>query len=72
VAVDIYDAFLNLFLLHAWSPSLATEVSVNPVAWSLSVEALFYLSFPLWINLIRRIRPERLWTYAIRSWHWCG
>jgi peptidoglycan/LPS O-acetylase OafA/YrhL len=64
-AVNVYDAFLNLFLLHAWSPELLTEVSVNPVAWSLSVEALFYFSFPLWIKLIRRIRPERLWPYAI-------
>lgn len=64
-AVDAGDAILNLFLLQSWSPSLATEVSINPVAWSLSVEALFYLSFPFWIKLVRRIPAGRLWAWAI-------
>jgi len=35
---------LALFLLQAWIPAAA--LSVNPVAWSLSVEVFFYLLFP--------------------------
>ncbi|HXR72582.1 acyltransferase [Actinocrinis sp.] len=66
-------AFLNLFLLQAWSPNLSVEVSVNPVAWSLSCEALFYLSFPLLLSLIGRIRVDRLWYWAggITAVVWC-
>ncbi|MGK5630125.1 acyltransferase family protein [Streptomyces sp. URMC 123] len=59
------QAVPNLFLLHAWSPSLDVYNSVNGVSWSLSCEALFYLSFPLLIHLVRRIPAHRLW-------HWAG
>jgi peptidoglycan/LPS O-acetylase OafA/YrhL len=37
--------FLALVLMQAWVPSAA--LSINPVGWSLSVEAFFYLIFPL-------------------------
>lgn len=62
--VGVTPAVLNLFLLHAWIPSLTAQISVNPVAWSLSCEVLFYLAFPLLLVLINRIREERLWIYA--------
>jgi peptidoglycan/LPS O-acetylase OafA/YrhL len=37
--------FLVLVLMQAWVPPAA--LSINPVGWSLSVEAFFYLLFPL-------------------------
>ncbi|MFC9433024.1 acyltransferase family protein [Nocardia sp. NPDC057030] len=55
----------QVLLLHAWWPDLDVAFGVNDVSWSLSVEALFYLSFPLLIVLVRRIRPDRLWWWAI-------
>jgi peptidoglycan/LPS O-acetylase OafA/YrhL len=61
------DGVLNLLLLQAWHPDLSTRISVNQVAWSLSCEALFYLSFPFLIMLIDKVRPERLWFWTILS-----
>ncbi|NEY35257.1 acyltransferase family protein, partial [Streptomyces sp. PRKS01-65] len=54
----------NLLLIHTWFPDPYTFISLNGVSWSLSCEVLFYLSFPLWAALIRRVRPERLWWGA--------
>ncbi|HET9170524.1 MAG TPA: acyltransferase [Actinospica sp.] len=64
-STGILGPILNLFLIQAWSPRLLDVISVNPVAWSLGCEAFFYLLFPLWLRLVRRIRPERLWAVAI-------
>jgi peptidoglycan/LPS O-acetylase OafA/YrhL len=55
---------LNLLLVHTWVPKLAYFGSVNPVSWSLACEILFYLSFPVLLPLIKKIRPERLWLTA--------
>jgi mycarose O-acyltransferase len=70
LAVVAHTAFtgqnlLNIFLLQAWVPNLSVVFSGNVVSWSLSCELLFYLSFPLLYAGIRRIRPERLWAWAI-------
>lgn len=51
----------NLFLLHSFSPQADTYVSVNPPAWTLCSELLFYLLFPLLIRPIRRLAPRHLW-----------
>ncbi|TDB76410.1 acyltransferase [Micromonospora sp. KC723] len=63
VAFNGRDAFLNLLLIQSWFPQLDTRGSFNSVSWSLSCEALFYLSFPFLLRWIDRIRPERLWTW---------
>jgi peptidoglycan/LPS O-acetylase OafA/YrhL len=55
----------SLGLVHAWIPVIPVIQGTNGPNWSLSCEALFYLSFPLLAPLLARIRPERLW------W-WCG
>jgi len=57
---------LVLGLLQAWVPPAA--LAWNAVAWSLSVEAFFYLLFPflLWI-LIRRSQAQ-LFLIAAASW----
>lgn len=60
-----WKTVINLFLFQAWFPQLDIEISVNPVAWSLSCEMLFYLSFPLVLRLIDRIPAGRLWFWFI-------
>ncbi len=37
---------LNVLLLQAWSPAMATYWSLNSPSWSVSCELLFYLIFP--------------------------
>jgi peptidoglycan/LPS O-acetylase OafA/YrhL len=43
------EATTNLLLLQAWSPHINYFFSFNDVSWSLSVEAFFYLMFPVMI-----------------------
>ena len=62
--VEIWRAIPNLLLVQSWFPDLNTSLSLNTVSWSLSAELLFYLSFPLLLRFISRIRPERLWFWA--------
>ncbi|GAB1511544.1 acyltransferase family protein [Actinophytocola sp. KF-1] len=62
--IENWRAILNLFLLQSWFPAMETSLTLNTVSWSLSVELLFYLSFPLLLRVISRIRPERLWYWA--------
>jgi mycarose O-acyltransferase len=64
-AINTRIALANLLLIHSWFPQLDVRVSVNDVTWSLSCEALFYLSFPLLFRLVKKIRPQRLWAWAI-------
>jgi peptidoglycan/LPS O-acetylase OafA/YrhL len=59
-----WRAIVNLLLLQSWFPSMETSLTLNTVSWSLSAELLFYVSFPLLLKLINRIRPERLWYWA--------
>jgi len=42
-------ALLNITLLHAWIPDQRYFLSINPVSWSISVEAFFYICFPLFL-----------------------
>lgn len=55
--------FAHLFLVQSWSPDWLVRTAINPPAWSLSCEVLFYVLFPLLYAGIRRIRPERLWAW---------
>jgi len=55
----------NLLLIHAWFPQRSVFSSLNDVTWSLSCEVFFYLCFPLLLRAVRRIRPERLWVWAV-------
>ncbi len=55
---------LNFLLVQSWSPDWMVRTAINPPAWSLSCELLFYALFPLFFVLIKRIRPERLWAWT--------
>lgn len=44
------DTILNGLLVQAWIPQKA--FTLNPPAWSLSVEVFFYLSFPFILNRV--------------------
>ncbi|MFF2659436.1 acyltransferase family protein [Kitasatospora sp. NPDC058032] len=54
----------SLLLLQSWIPSLEVIGGTNGPSWSLACEVLFYLSFPVILPLVRRIRPERLWLWV--------
>ncbi|MEH1102311.1 acyltransferase family protein [Micromonospora sp. CPCC 205561] len=64
--IRVGSALATLFLVHSWIPDphfVAT--SINGVTWSLSVEVVCYLLFPLVLPLINKIRENRLWlSYA--------
>ncbi|MEV4127891.1 acyltransferase [Nocardia sp. NPDC049707] len=51
----------NVLLIHTWVPKWTTVGGLNVPSWSLGAEMLFYLSFPLALPLVRRIRGERVW-----------
>lgn len=49
----------NLAMVQSWIPTKDWYFSVNAVGWSLSVEAFFYLTFPLYAAAILRLRFSR-------------
>lgn len=50
----------NLSLVQAWIPLEVSFFSFNAVAWSISVELLFYISFPLLIKRFATTWPYKL------------
>ncbi len=64
---DISTAlFLNLSLLQSWIPDYA--LSLNSPGWSLSVEAFFYLCFPLLLLFIYRYRLKNVIILGALLW----
>jgi peptidoglycan/LPS O-acetylase OafA/YrhL len=59
-------SFLPLLLLQSWVPPGA--MSWNPVAWSLSVEALFYFLFPFLLPLLAKLSRGALLGVASLCW----
>lgn len=58
---------LTPLLLQAWVPDSQTYFAINVPAWSLSVEAFFYLAFPLAIVGLRKLPARGLWLVATMS-----
>jgi len=56
--VDLPEHFL---LIHAWGLFSEGPGEWNPPSWSISIEALAYLLFPLAMWLIARFRPRFVW-----------
>lgn len=57
---DFTIGALNLFLVQVYYPDFSINFGVNPAGWSLAVEAVFYLSFPVLFHLIKKIPARRL------------
>ncbi|RLP76775.1 acyltransferase [Mycetocola tolaasinivorans] len=60
----LHASILSGVLLHAFSADEAVNVAVNPPAWTLSSELLFYLLFPVFLPVILRITGTGLWYAA--------
>ncbi|GHH52473.1 acyltransferase family protein [Lentzea cavernae] len=65
--VGFWQSLSNLFLLQAWIPDNSFLDSANGVSWSLSVDLLYYLTFPALIFLARKIRENLLWLAVIAT-----
>jgi peptidoglycan/LPS O-acetylase OafA/YrhL len=61
---------LNVLLLQAWSPNMATYWSYNDPSWSVSCEMFFYAVFPLTVAFLSRQTAVRL--IAIVAAIFCG
>lgn len=56
----------HLLLVQAWTPDAA--VAANPVSWSLSAEAFFYLMFPLLLPVLTRLSTTGLARVCVLLW----
>lgn len=63
---DPAGVLLSLGMLQAWVPGYA--LTLNSPGWSLSVEAFFYLGFPLLILLVRQHHLKKLAIAAALFW----
>ena len=57
---DAGAAAATLVLVQCWIPGRGWADAVNPVAWTLSCEAFFYLVFPFVVGPIRRLGARGL------------
>lgn len=55
----------NIFLVHSWIPG--QQQSLNTVSWTLACEAFFYLTFPVWGALARRLQARGAYVFALVS-----
>ena len=51
----------NALLIHTWNPDWAVLGGMNVPSWSLCAEMLFYLTFPLFVPLVRCVRGRGNW-----------
>ena len=63
--ISLKRGILAPFLLQSWVPDSYIYFGVNVPAWSLSVEAFFYLVFPFLIRGLRRLTSTQLWCTVV-------
>ena len=56
---------LNVFLIQTWVPYQAINVSLNGVAWFLSVTMFLYFMFPKILHFIKRKKMISLWVMSL-------
>ena len=59
---NLHGLLLSATALQAWVPPF--PMGINEPGWSISVEAFFYLLFPLPLLLLKRWQPKPLWVLA--------
>ncbi len=65
----LIKTLLNIFLLQTWVPSVAINVSLNGVAWFLSVMAFQYFCFPnIFCRLNGICNTKKLAAISIMIW----
>jgi peptidoglycan/LPS O-acetylase OafA/YrhL len=65
--IDFVGLVLNLFMIQAWFPSKV--LSFNSPGWSLSVELLFYIIFPFFLNSIyKKINKKKVLLLVVLLW----
>ena len=65
--MDYTGLALNVLLIQSWLPGYA--ISFNGPGWSLSVEAMFYLLFPLLFNTFySKVQLGKLWLPVVAIW----
>ncbi|GAA3944609.1 acyltransferase family protein [Actinoplanes auranticolor] len=66
VPINTLAAIAGFFLVTAWSPSQDVLFgNLNGPMWSANIDVLAYAIFPLLYFLIKKIRPNRLWAWAV-------
>lgn len=65
--VNIYDLFLNVFMIQSWFPGKA--LTLNLPGWSISVEFFFYVLFPFLFNSVyRKINIKVVAIFIVLFW----
>lgn len=65
--LDITAVLLNLSMTQAWFVG-GYPLSLNSPGWSLSVEAFFYLTFPLWLLWVQKKSVKSLLIFSLVMW----
>ena len=63
---QIQSYYHALFFLQSWKYKMALDV--NYPSWSLSVEAFFYLIFPLVYRILNELKNRKLLIVSIIAW----
>ena len=62
---DMYgNILLNVFLVQTWVPNSATNVSLNGVAWYLSVTMFLYFIYPIIHHLVNTTKTKKLYVIS--------
>ena len=61
----IGETALNIFLVQTWFPNGAVNVSLNGVAWYLSVTVFLYFMFPVILRFMKGKKQSTLWIICV-------
>lgn len=66
--LKLVEGLFGLFLISAWVPNESFfYFNLNGPMWSAGIDVLAYALFPLLYFLVKKIRPSRLWGWAIAT-----